>query len=362
MIPVTQPFLPPKGEYEKLITRLWETKWLTNHGEYVQQLEESLEEYLNIPSLHFVNNGTMALHLAIRSLGIKNQIITTPFSFVATTTSILWEHCEPVFVDIDPNTLCIDASKIEEEITDRTEAILATHVFGVPCDVVKIEEIAKKYNLKVIYDGAHGFGVKLKGKSLLEYGDLTAISFHSTKLFHTVEGGAVINNIGQGLDETIKLNRSFGFQGEKYYSVGINAKNSEFHAAMGLCNLKYINDIILKRKELSELYDVLLKNRFQKPLISNEIEYNYAYYPIIFNTEKGLLQVKDLLLQNEIDTRRYFYPSLNKLPYIEKVSSCPISEDLSKRILCLPLYDSLALEVVEKISEIIVGSKVSSLV
>lgn len=353
MIPVSQPFLPPKDEYDRLISMLWETKWLTNNGTYVQMLEDKLKEYLTIPSLHLVSNGTIALQLAIQSLEIKNAIITTPFSFVATSNSILWENCEPVFVDIDAKNLCIDPDKIEEAVTNKTEAILATHVFGIPCDVEKIDAIAKKYNLKVIYDAAHAFGVKYKGKSVLGFGDISTLSFHATKLFHTIEGGAVINNNAKKIDHYIKLLRSFGFENEQYYTAGINARNSEFHAAMGLCNLKYIDELIVNRRKIAETYDNLLTNRFAKPTLSDDITYNYAYYPIIFESEKELLYTKDKLLKNNIETRRYFYPSLNTLPYLTETFSCPISEDISKRILCLPLYSELPINDVEKISSLI---------
>ncbi|RFU64739.1 DegT/DnrJ/EryC1/StrS family aminotransferase [Peribacillus glennii] len=353
MIPVSQPFLPPIDEYNSLISKLWDTKWLTNNGPYVQQLEDKLKSYLHVPSLQFVNNGTAALLLAIKALQIKKEVITTPFSFVATTTSILWENCQPVFVDIDPRTLCIDPDKIEEAITDKTEAILATHVYGIPCDVTRIEKIAKKHNLKVIYDAAHSFGVHIDGKSLLEFGDISTLSFHSTKLFHTVEGGAIINNIGDKLDQHLKLLRSFGFEGENYQTVGINAKNSEFHAAMGLCNLKYINQIILRRRMITEIYDGMLANWVEKPSIPEGVEYNYAYYPIIFENEQELISVMNKLKNNNIATRRYFNPSLNKLPYLENNSSCPISEDISKRILCLPLFSELHVCDVEKISKLI---------
>ncbi|OZI13514.1 aminotransferase DegT [Bacillaceae bacterium SAS-127] len=350
MIPVTQSFLPPMEEYNKFISKLWDTKWLTNNGELAQQLERELMTYLNVPTLHFVNNGTMALQLAINSLQIKKKVITTPFSFVATTTAILWEGCEPVFVDIDPKTLCIDAEKIEEAITDETEAILATHVFGIPCDVEKIEEIAAKHNLKVIYDAAHAFGVKYKGTSVLNYGDVSILSFHSTKLFHTVEGGAVIHNNGAAFDQQIKLLRNFGFVGEDYQLVGTNAKNSELHAAMGLCNLKYVDELMMKRKTLCEAYDLLLGNRVESPFISNDVSYNYAYYPVMFQTEQQLLSIMEQLSQKQIYARRYFYPSLNTLPYLHASCSCPISEDVAKRIVCLPLYHELEIEDVKKIA------------
>jgi len=258
MIPVSKPFMPPIDEYNLLIAELWETKWLTNNGVYVRELEQRLETYLQVPSLHFVSNGTLALQLALQALDIKGEVITTPFSFVATTTAIIWENCEPVFVDIDPSTLCIDTDKIEAAITKKTTAILATHVYGIPCDVEKINEIAKKYDLKVIYDAAHAFGVQYKGKSLLKFGDFSTLSFHATKLFHTVEGGAVVNNVGHKLDSKLQLLRSFGFKGDDYIMAGINAKNSEFHAAMGLCNIKYIDKIISERKKITEIYDEVL--------------------------------------------------------------------------------------------------------
>lgn len=355
MIPVSQPFLPPKDEYFNLLTELWDSKWLTNHGKYVQVLEEKLLEYLNVSSIHFVTNGTIALQLAIKSLNIKNEIITTPFSFVATTTSILWENCEPVFVDIDPKTLNINPNEIEKAITPKTEAILATHVYGIPCDIEKIGKIAKKYNLKVIYDAAHAFGVRINGTSLLSYGDISTISFHATKLFHTVEGGAVINNSEKKLDYRIRALRNFGIINEDFDTVGINGKNSEMHAAMGLCNLKYINQIIECRKTITEVYDSILINRFERPFKSNNLEYNYAYYPIIFETEKDLLKANERLKKNNIESRRYFHPSLNKLPYLKHGYSCPISENISKRILCLPLYSELLLNDVQKISNIVLG-------
>lgn len=353
MIPVSQPFLPPKDEYDLLVGSIWDRRWLTNNGPYVQQLEEKLKTYLELYSLHFVSNGTIALQLALKSLGISKEVITTPFSFVATTTSILWENCQPVFVDIEPQTLCIDPVKIEAAITEETEAILATHVYGIPCDVKRIEELAKKYDLKVIYDAAHAFGVQYKERSLLSYGDISTISFHATKLFHTVEGGAIVNNRGVEGERTIKLLRSFGFEDDKYITAGINGKNSEFHAAMGLCNLKYIDEIILKREKITQTYDDLLNNRFLKPTIPADVKYNYAYYPIIFSTEKELLRTQNLLRKNGVETRRYFYPSLNKLTYLQKANPCPISEDIAKRILCLPLFSDLNLEEVEKISSLI---------
>jgi len=353
MIPVTQPFMPPYEEYSNLISKLWETKWLTNHGVYVQELEKHLKNFLQVPTIHYVNNGTIAIQLALKALDIKGQVITTPFSFVATSSSLIWESCTPLFVDILPNTLCIDPEKIEEAITDDTEAILATHVYGIPCDIERIEYIAKKYNLKVIYDAAHAFGVKYKNKSLLSFGHISTLSFHSTKLFHTIEGGGIINNLDKEIDSRIISMRNFGQIDNKYLHVGINAKNSEFHAAMGLCNLKFVDEIIQKRKRISNFYDTYLSNKIKRPFISADIEYNYAYYPIIFETEDVLIKVMNKLAENQIQTRRYFYPSLNKLSYVGNQKSCEISEDISKRILCIPLFSELNLKEAERIVSLI---------
>lgn len=353
MIQVTSPFLPPQEEYNGIINGIWERNWLTNNGPLVQQLEHKLEQYLNVPSLHFVTNGTTALQLAIKALNLTGEIITTPFSFVATTTSIVWENCKPVYVDICPETLCIDFNKIEEAITERTTAILATHVYGIPCDVEEIEKIAQKYKLKVIFDAAHAFGVQYKGKSLLQYGDVSTLSFHATKLFHTIEGGGIISNTTKEVDEKIRLFRSFGFNNDDYIYAGINGKNSEFHAAMGLCNLNHIESILHNRKVLSKLYDSLLPIEIQVIKEKENVELNYAYYPILLHSEKALQNVVQELLANKVQTRRYFYPSLNNLPYIQQKFNCPISEDISSRILCIPLYADLEKENVEKIAELI---------
>lgn len=351
MINVTKPFLPPQEEYNKMIDGIWERVWLTNNGPLAKELEEKIRQYLDVSSMHFVTNGTMALQLAIKALDLKGEVITTPFSFVATTTAILWEKCTPVFVDIRPDTLCIDVDKIEEAITGKTSAILATHVYGIPCDVEKIEKIAKKHNLKVIYDAAHAFGVKYKGKSILRYGDISTLSFHATKLYHTIEGGGIINNDIPDIDEKINLLRNFGLNGEKPSIPGINAKNSEFHAAMGLCNLKYVNQIIEKRKNLSDYYSSLLPLEILPVYNNSDVSYNYAYYPIILPSEDILKKVVNVLLEKGIQTRRYFWPSLSKLEYIITNNVCEVAEDISKRILCLPLYTELDKKQIELIAE-----------
>jgi dTDP-4-amino-4,6-dideoxygalactose transaminase len=351
-INVTKSFLPPLEEYQVYLEQIWDRAQLTNQGPLLLELEARLKDLLGVDNLHFVTNGTLALQITIRALNFsEGEIITTPFSYVATTSSILWEGHKPVFVDIKPETLCIDASKIEAAITKKTRAIMAVHVFGFPCEVEQIEAIAKKHNLKVIYAGALAFGVIHKNKSLLSYGDITMCSFHATKLFHTIEGGAAITG-DKSLSDKIELIKRFGHDGDNHESLGINAKASEFQAAMGLCNLKYIDQIISKRKATAEYYDQLLDSIFERPVIGSETQRNYAYYPVLFKNEKELLNAFTRLNNQNIFPRRYFYPSLNNLPYVDN-TSCPISEDISSRIACLPLYSDLREEVVEKIANIV---------
>ena len=353
MIPVTQPFLPPKEEHQKLVDGIWKRQWLTNMGPLASQLEMELKDHLEVNHLLFVTNGTIAIQMAIKALELSGEIITTPFSFVATTSSIVWENCTPIFVDICPETLCIDANKIESAITDKTQAILATHVYGNPCDVIKIEEIAKKHNLKVIYDAAHAFGVKVNEKSVFEYGDISTCSLHATKLYHSVEGGLIITKDSNLLKKLAHI-RNFGISGfDSFSELGLNGKNSEFHAAMGLANLKYVKDIHDKRKKLTEVYDEKLKNlKAYKIKWHKNANKNYAYYPIVLESEELLLRIKENLDTNEIFTRRYFYPSLaSSLPYLPKLE-LPITEDISKRVLCLPLYYDLSIEEVDIICRI----------
>ncbi len=357
MINVTKPFLPDIEEYIEYVRGIWDRGWLTNNGPLVNDLELKLKEYLGLNHLLFLGNGTIALQIAIKALDLKGEIITTPFSYVATTSSIVWEGCEPVFVDIDKDTFNIDAAKIEAAITDKTSAILATHVFGNPCNIDAIQQIATKHNLKVIYDGAHGFGSKYKGKHVFNYGDITTASFHATKLFHTIEGGAVVTN-NPALLKKMAFLRNFGHESmDTFASVGINGKNSEFHAAMGLVNLKSVDDILRSRKEQSKTYDKELADlRVKKPKIQAGGEFNYSYYPVVFETEEALLRSITLLNGNWIYPRRYFYPSLSSLNYVKK-SDTPISDDIAKRVLCLPLYHSLKAEEITFISRILLRSQ-----
>jgi len=353
MINVTKPFLPPIEEYQEYISAIWKRNWLTNNGPLVNQLELNLKEYLHVQHLLFLNNGTTALQIAIKALGLTGEIITTPFSFIATTSSIVWEGCKPVFVDIDSKSLNIDATKIEQAITKDTSAILATHVYGNPCDIDLIESVAKKHGLKVIYDAAHCFGTKYKGKSVYAYGDISIASFHSTKLFHTIEGGAVITKNAELLKKMALL-RNFGFNGpEDFDGIGINGKNSEFHAAMGLANFPYIDRILDSRKAQSTRYDQRLEGlKVQKLKLNDKADYNFSYYPIIFESETVLLKSLTELTANNISTRRYFYPSLSTLNYIEK-QTMPVCEDISCRVLCLPLYFDLSEEEIDFICRIL---------
>lgn len=355
-INVTKTFLPPFEEYTRQLKRAWDKGWITNNGELVLELEQKLKDYLGVKHLLFCSNGTTALQMAIKALDITGEIITTPFSYVATTTAILWENCIPVFADINEKDFCINAEAIESLITDRTRAILATHVYGLPCDVKKIETIARKHNLKVIYDGAHAFGSRLNHRSLIDYGDISTCSFHATKIFHTAEGGSVSTNDKELIDKLF-LFRSFGHINDDYYSMGINAKNSELHAALGLCLLPRVSTIVEAQKAISLRYDKVLSSVLSRPVSRlSDFEYNYSYYPVILESEDQLLAVRNKLEANLVYTRRYFYPSLNRLPYLSRRYDCPVSEDLSARVLCLPLYVGLSEEDQDRICSIILDT------
>lgn len=352
---VTKSFLPPIDEYKEFIDRIWENGQLTNQGQLLHEFEDKVDEYLNVTNFHFVTNGTLALQLALRAVDVAGgEVITTPFSYVATTSAIMWERAKPVFVDIDPDTLCIDPDKIEAAITKKTRAIVAVHVFGIPCNVEKIKAIAKRHGIRVIYDAAHAFGVEYKGKSLLGYGDISTCSFHATKLFHTIEGGGIIAN-NEAMSDNIELLKRFGHNGDEHIQLGINAKASEFQAAMGLANLKYLDDIIDERGRIVALYDKLLKGKVSRPRAASRVKYNNAYYPVVLKSEEAVEDVLAKLKEANIFPRRYFYPSLNELPYIPVKHSCPVSEDISKRVLCLPLYVGLDNITIRKICEVLVG-------
>lgn len=341
MIPVTKPFLPSMAAYQSYVECIWNKQWLTNNGPLVSEFEQEIKKYLDVQNFLYVTNGTIALQLAIKALALQGEIITTPFSFVATTSSVVWQGCTPVFVDIDKETLNINPAKIEAAITPNTTAILATHVFGNPCDIDAIEEIANRHHLKVIYDAAHCFGVKYKGKSIFSYGDISITSFHATKLFHTIEGGGIFTN-SEALLQKMAYMRNFGYSGTDTFSeIGTNAKNSEFHAAMGLCNLHYIDEILYKRKELYTYYRINLAFcGLQFQFIEPNSDFNYAYFPVIFESEEAMLNCMRQLEKRQVFTRRYFYPSLSALPYINK-TEMPICDSIAQRIMCLPMYHTL---------------------
>ena len=353
MINVTKTFLPPIEEYAKQVQRAWDNQWITNRGELVLELEKKLKDYLSVSNILIINNGTIPLQIALKLLGKEGEIITTPFSYVATTAAIVWENCTPVFVDIHPEYLTIDETKIEAAITDKTTTILATHVFGNPCHVQAIDAIAKKYNLKVIYDAAHCFGVKYKNQSIFNFGDVSTCSFHATKLFHTGEGGAFFTK-DKELQHQLFYSHNFGHNGPSaFHGVGINAKISELQAAMGLAVFPHFEFILEERKKVVDHYLKELDfNRLKTIKIRTETEWNYSYFPIIFESETQLLKTQALLNEVQIFPRRYFYPSLNQLEYVN-ASKCPVSESIASRVMCLPLYVGLEESDLELIVSII---------
>lgn len=341
MINVTKTYLPNKAKYKKYIDQIYSNGWLTNNGPMVKLLEKRLAKYLGVKNIVLVSNGTVALEIAYRTLGIKRDVITTPFSFVATTSSLVTNGLNPIFTDIDPNTLNIDCVNIKKLITKNVSAILPVHVFGNGCEVEVIDEIARKSKLKVIYDAAHAFGVKYKGKSILNYGDISTLSFHATKMFHTIEGGALVINDNK-LVQKARYLINFGIKNtESIPELGINAKMNEFEAAMGLCILDDINEISLQRERIYDLYIKALHNFVDFPARNPQSTLNFSYFPIILRNEQDLLKVERALNYHNIFPRRYFYPSLDTLSYINPKQHCEISRDISKRILCLPMYADL---------------------
>lgn len=351
---VTQPSLPPLEEYVDYLKGVWQSGILTHNGPMVQEFEKQLCKTLSIKNFVSVTNGTIAIQTAIKALELKGEIITTPFSWIATISAIKWEGCNPVFCDIDPATLNIDPTKIEALITDETVAIVPVHVFGNPCNVEQIEAIAKKHNLKVIYDAAHATGTTVNGKSVLEWGDISATSLHGTKLLNTAEGGGCITTNPQ-LHEKLKRIRFFGHNDTKdIVEEGFNGKMTEIHAALGLANLKYFDEVLADRKLKYLLYLDALQAKpnlnFQK---LNGDGCNYSYFPVIFETEQALLEVEKKLNQQKIFPRRYFYPSLNTLNHIFEYQPMSESETVAERILCLPLYKNLQVGDIERITELI---------
>lgn len=353
MIKVTKTYLPNKDKFQTYVDEIFENGWITNKGPLVRRLEKRLAEYLGVKNVVLVANGTLALEIAYRTLDIKKFAITTPFSFVATTSSLVTNGIKPIYVDIKPETLNIDAEKIEESITPNTSAIVPVHVFGNVCDVKKIKAIADRNGLKVIYDAAHAFGIKYKNESVLKYGDISVLSFHATKLFHTIEGGALIINDDDLVDKARYL-INFGIENEvSIPELGTNAKMNEFEAAMGLCMLDEIEMVMRNRKIIYDRYNVSLSGIVQMPEKNSKATENYSYFPIILKSPSERESVQEALNQNDIFPRRYFYPSLDTLHYIEPKQFMPNSREISERILCLPIYPELSEMDQNRIIEII---------
>jgi dTDP-4-amino-4,6-dideoxygalactose transaminase len=340
MINVTKVHLPPLADYVQYLEGIWARGHLTNNGPLVIELERALREYLGVPYVYLVANGMLALHIAMKALQLKGKVITTPFSYVATTASLAWEDLEPIYADLD-SRLCIGASEIESVWTENVCAILATHVYGNVCDVESIQALAKRRNVPVIYDAAHTFGARYQGRSLVSFGDIATLSFHATKLFHTGEGGALITH-DPALARRIEYLRNFGHASpETFHDFGTNAKVSELHAAMGLCILPKVDQLIAARKSLVERYDSELKElALAQPVYPSMLERNYAYYPVLFKSEADLLKVRSVLNTENIYPRRYFYPSLSSLNYV-KPQATPVCDDVAARVMCLPLWPEL---------------------
>lgn len=353
MINVTKTFLPSIESYQSYLKRAWEKVWLTNRGELTLELENKIKKKYSTSNLIITNNGTIPLQIAIKLLGNQGEVITTPFSYVATTSAILWENCIPVFVDIHPEYLSIDETKIESAITPKTTAILATHVFGNPCHVEAIENIANKHNLAIIYDAAHCFGVTYDGTSIFNFGDVSTCSFHATKIFHTGEGGAMFCN-DENLFQKLFYSHNFGHNGPlEFHGLGINAKISELQSAMGLAVFDELEFIFSERKKVVDFYlNNLDFTHISTMKIRENTKWNFSYFPVIFNSEEELLKVQNRLNESNIFPRRYFYPSLNSIDFV-KGAAMPISESIASKILCLPLYVGLEKQDLEKIITII---------
>jgi len=362
---VTRPFLPPLEEYLPYLEQIWESKHLTNNGPFHQQFETELADYLGVKFVSLFNNATTALLVSLRALELTGEVITTPFSFVATAHSLKWNGLEPIFVDINPKTCNLNPALIEDAITDKTSAILPVHVYGNPCETEKIQRIAAKQNLKVIYDAAHAFGVKKNGKSILNDGDLSVLSFHATKVFNTFEGGAIISHTPE-MKKNIDDLKNFGFQDQiTVQGVGINGKMNEVHSAMGLLQLKYIDQAIERRKQITKQYRKKINNikgiSLQDDL--DGVKHNYAYLTLFINEEEYGMSRNDLdkkLKQNNIIGRRYFYPLISHFDEYKYLSSSNIgnlenAEKLSKEVICLPIYPDLENEKINRIIRIIIG-------
>ncbi|MBZ4687989.1 MAG: DegT/DnrJ/EryC1/StrS aminotransferase [Clostridiales bacterium] len=358
MILVNSPFLPPIENYVKKLEQIWKNQYLTNNGPLLKEFNEKLAIFLDISpeNISLFVNGHLALEAAIKALDLKGEVITTPFTFASTTNAIVNCGLKPVFCDIDPETLCIDHTKIEELITERTSAILGVHVFGNLCNIEEIDRITQKYNLKVIYDAAHAFGIKYKGKSVFQYGDVSMASFHATKVFHSIEGGMVCYK-NQNLKQKFQLIKNFGINNYDIHLCGSNMKMNEFQAAMGLVNLEYLDNIIKERKKIYERYTkYLLHNKKIKIVEFKNETHNYIYMPIILPDDININELLSYMEKNNIQIRRYFYPLTSKSKYLNNyIINTPVAEKISEKIICLPFYyglkESEQIYIIEKLSD-----------
>ncbi len=362
---VTQPLLPPLEEFYPYLEKIWDSKVLTNGGPFHQELEEQLCNFLGIKHISLFNNGTIALVTALQALGISGEVITTPYSFVATTNSLIWNNIKPIFVDIDESTFNINPNLIEAAITNKTTAILAVHCYGNPCDVDSIEQIASRHKLKVIYDAAHAFGVKCHCGSILNHGDLSVLSFHATKVFNTFEGGAIVSN-DLATKKHIDNLKNFGFINETtIVESGINGKMSELNAAVGLAQLKHIDQALSLRRKIAAYYNTHLENiaGIKIPELNYSLNSNYSYYPVLITPDFSVSRDKlyERLKMNNIYSRRYFFPLISNLDMYRSISTAaqsnlPVSNKISDQILCLPIYPTLQKDDLDKIISIISGS------
>lgn len=361
MIPVTQPNMPPIEDYLESLKRIWTSKILTNKGEIHDELSAQLSEYLKVQHLSLCSSGTMGLLIALKALNLKGEVITTPYTFAATSNALMWSGLKPIFVDIEEATFNMDPSKIESAITKNTSAILAVHAYGNPCKMEAIKEIAQRHNLKIIYDAAHAFGVEDKSKSILEFGDISVLSFHATKIFTTGEGGAIISRDAD-TKQTVDRLINFGLDHEfNIQHCGINGKLSELHAAFGLAQLKNINQVIKKNSEVDGLYRQSLK-KYEGIACwqSTASKQNYSYFPISIKDTYPITRdaLYEKMILNSIGARRYFYPLISELSLYQNlpsasVANLPIANKMAKQILCLPIYANLSALQIQKILQIL---------
>lgn len=356
MIPVTRSYLPNKEKFKAYVDQIYNSGWLTNRGNLLLELEQRLAAYLGVKHLVLVANGSIALQVAYQALNLTGEVITTPFSFAATANTLVWEKLKPVFADIDPYSFNLNPENIESLINANTSAIVPVHVYGNPCQIEAIQAIANKHNLKIIYDAAHAFGVQYKGQSILNHGDISTLSFHATKLFHTIEGGAVITQSDE-IAHKVRLLINFGITSPTTIEeIGTNAKMNEFEAAMGLCVLDEIEAIKMGRKQVWQTYQEALQGKVDFQQWNADSENNYAYAPVLFKNETELLKVEVKLQENDVTPRRYFYPSLDTLDYLESKEVCKYARDIASRVLCLPMFPNLEKNSQDRICEILLST------